>query len=233
MTAAKGNGPPEADSSSAGGICIDDVPSGAIGAHPGYVQHLPIGADGRGGLEFGPLLEAMRLLQDRFVGAAMPAEMQVQLRTQITSIADTLRAYRVEEARRVDGRRPDLPGRGSLLMVPWEIEEQTSTALRGRAMFRRFHLGGNAAAHGGALPLLFDDILGKTANHQQPGIARTVNLTVDFRRITPLGEQLPFEASLDRVDGRKRWASARISNNAGDLLAEARALFLALKPGQQ
>jgi hypothetical protein len=211
----------------------DDLPGDDIGGHPGYPQDHAIGAEGRGGLEFGPLLEAMRLVQDRFIAAAMPADVQVALTAKLADIASLLNEYQVDEQDRVDGRRPDLPGRGSLLVVPWTVDEQTRTALRGRVLFRRFHLGGNAAAHGGTPPLLFDDILGKVANHLQHGVARTVNLSIDFRKITPIGEELFFEATLDKVEGRKRWTSARITDAAGEILAEAHALFLELKPGQQ
>ena len=34
------------------------------------------------------------------------------------------------------------------------------TGVRSAGMFRRYHLGGNGAAHGGTLPLLFDDLMG-------------------------------------------------------------------------
>jgi len=92
--------------------------------------------------------------------------------------------------------------------------------------FTRFYLGGNGAAHGGAHPLLFDDVLGRVMNHSQPGVSRTASLTVNYRRVTPLDVELRWEASRDRVEGRKRWGSARLLNAAGELLSDAEGLFI-------
>jgi hypothetical protein len=69
-------------------------------------------------------------------------------------------------------------------------------------------------------------------NHSQAGVARTASLTVNYRRITPLDVELRFEASRDRVEGRKRWGSARLYDPSGALLSDADALFLELLPGQ-
>lgn len=219
--------PPSANND-ADRIWGDDIPA----VEPAFGP-LPIGADGRGGLEFGPLLEAMRLLQDRFIGAAVPAGVQVRLTGEIKAIADELAGYQVAEVDRVDGRRPDLPGRGSLLVPPFVVEELTDDTMRGYCVFTRFHLGGNGALHGGAPPLIFDDVLGKIANHAMPGVARTVNLVVDYRAVIPVGDKVYFEARRDRVEGRKRYTSARVTAADGRLLTEAHGLFIELKPGQQ
>jgi hypothetical protein len=69
-------------------------------------------------------------------------------------------------------------------------------------------------------------------NHNQPGVSRTASLTVNYRRITPLDVELRWEASRDRVEGRKRWGSARLFGPAGDLLSDADGFFLQLLPGQ-
>jgi acyl-coenzyme A thioesterase PaaI-like protein len=206
----------------------DDLPS----VEPGFGP-LPVGAEGRGGLEFGPLLGAMRLVQDLFIGAAPPLDVEVELTRKLDDIAALLAEHQVAEADRVDGRRPDLPGRGSILVPPFVVDELTHTSMRGRVTFSRFHLGGNGAVHGGTPPLLFDDVTGKIANHELPGVARTVNLVIDYRQVTPIGVEVFFDASRDKVEGRKRWTSARITNAQGELLTEAHALFIELKPGQQ
>jgi hypothetical protein len=69
-------------------------------------------------------------------------------------------------------------------------------------------------------------------NLHQPGVSRTASLTVNYRRITPLDVELRFAASRDRVEGRKRWGSARLFDPSGTLLSDADALFLQLLPGQ-
>ena len=186
----------------------------------------------RGGEEFAQLHAAQRLLQDRLAGAALPAELAKDVTERLIDIVDAIAAYQVPEPDRIDGWRPDLPGRGHPLLPPYLIDDEGDATLTGRVVFTRFYLGGNAAAHGGAHPLLFDDVLGRVMNHGLPGVSRTAFLKVNYRRITPLGVELRWTASRDRVDGRKRWGSARLFDPSGALLSDADALFLELLPGQ-
>lgn len=186
----------------------------------------------RGGAEFAALHLAQRLLQDRLTGAAVPPQRAQELTAQLLDIADRLAEFQMPEPDRVDGWRPDLPGRGHPLLPPYFVDDETETTIRGRVTFTRFYLGGNAAAHGGAHPLLFDDVFGRVMNHHQPGVSRTASLTVNYRRVTPLDVELHFEASRDRVEGRKRWGSARLYDPSGTLLSDAQTLFLELLPGQ-
>jgi hypothetical protein len=188
--------------------------------------------EARGGAEFAALHEAQRLVQDRLTGAALPPEVSKDITEQLLGLADLLAEHQMAEPDRVDGWRPDLPGRGHPLLPPYLIDDESNGALSGRVTFTRFYLGGNNAAHGGALPLLFDDILGRVMNHGQRGISRTAYLTTNYRRITPLDVELRFEASRDRVEGRKRWGSARLFDSDGTLLSDAEGLFLQLLPGQ-
>ncbi|MDT4919169.1 MAG: hypothetical protein QOI15_71 [Pseudonocardiales bacterium] len=186
----------------------------------------------RGGAEFAALHAAQRLVQDRLTGAALPAEVGKEVTEQLLDLADLLAEHQMAEPDRIDGWRPDLPGRGHPLLPPYLIDEESDGAIAGRVTFTRFYLGGNGAAHGGSHPLLFDDVLGRVMNHNQPGVSRTASLTVNYRRITPLDVELRWEASRDRVEGRKRWGSARLFGPAGDLLSDADGFFLELLPGQ-
>ena len=188
--------------------------------------------EARGGPEFAALHAAQRLVQDRLTGAALPAELSKELTEQLLDLAEVLAEHQMDEPDRIDGWRPDLPGRGHPLLPPYLIEDETDGALSGRVTFTRFYLGGNNAAHGGALPLLFDDVLGRVMNHRQAGISRTAYLTTNYRRVTPLDVELRFEASRDRIEGRKRWGSARLFDADGALLSDAEGLFLQLLPGQ-
>jgi hypothetical protein len=186
----------------------------------------------RGGVEFAALHNAQRLLQDRLAGAAPPAALAKELTEQLLDIADLLAAHQVDEPDRFDGWRPDLPGRGHALLPPYFIDHEGDAVLSGRVTFSRFYLGGNGAAHGGAHPLLFDDVLGRVMNQSQPGVSRTAFLKVNYRRVTPLDVELRFEASRDSIDGRKRWGSARLFDASGALVSDAEALFVQLLPGQ-
>lgn len=186
----------------------------------------------RGGPEFAALHATQRLLQDRLAGAALPPDLAMDIDAQLRSIADVLAAHQMAEPDRIDGWRPDLPGRGHPLLPPYVIDEDEETQLAGRVTFTRFYLGGNGAAHGGSHPLLFDDVLGRVMNHRQPGVSRTAFLKVNYRAVTPLDVELRWEASRDRVEGRKRWGSARLLSPTGELLSDAESLFLQLLPGQ-
>jgi hypothetical protein len=190
----------------------------------------PIGP--RGGAEFAALHAAQRLVQDRLTGAALPAERAKDVTEQLLDLADLLAEHQMAEPDRIDGWRPDLPGRGHPLLPPYVIDEEGGTSLAGRVTFTRFYLGGNGAAHGGSHPLLFDDVLGRVRNHNQAGVSRTASLTVNYRRITPLDVELRWAASRDRVEGRKRWGSARLFGPDGQLLSDAEGFFLQLLPGQ-
>lgn len=187
----------------------------------------------RGGDEFAALHKAHRLLQDRLAGAVLPPDVSERVTAQLTELADLLADHQGAEIDRLDGWRPDLPGRGHALLPPYFIEDEDETSIRARVTFTRFFLGGNGASHGGAQPLLFDDLLGRVANHHQPGVARTAFLKVNYRKITPIDVELRAEVSLDRIDGRKRWCSGRLIDPAGDVVADVEALFLQLLAGQQ
>ena len=111
------------------------------------------------------------------------------------------------------------------------MDEEDDTHVRGRVTFRQYHLGGHGAAHGETLPLLFDEVVGRLASARPPRRARTAFLTVNYRAIIPLEVELRVEATLDMIEGRKRWASGWLYDGE-QLLADATGLFVELRPGQ-
>jgi hypothetical protein len=54
---------------------------------------------------------------------------------------------------------------------------------------------------------------------------------VNYRRITPIGRHLHLDATLDREEGGKLFASARLRDDR-DLLADAEGLYITLRPEQ-
>jgi acyl-coenzyme A thioesterase PaaI-like protein len=187
----------------------------------------------RGGAAYGRLNAAQRLLQDRLAGACLPTELAESVTAELNAISALLSDHQVPEQGRCDGMRTDLAGRGHPLLPPYVIDEEATGSVRGRVTFTRFYLGGNGAVHGGCQPLLFDDIFGRAANNHRSGIARTAFLKVNYRRVTPIDVELRYEASLDSIDGRKRWLTGRLFGPGGELLSDADALFLQLLEGQQ
>jgi acyl-coenzyme A thioesterase PaaI-like protein len=187
----------------------------------------------RGGLEFERVHLAQRRVQSLLAGSALPPEVAKDVADRLEELNEMLAKHQVAELDRNDGWRPDLPGRGMPVLPPYFIDDETATRVSGRVSFPRFYLGGNGAAHGGSHSLLFDDVLGRVMNHHRPGVARTAKLTVNYRRITPVDVELTFDATVDSISGRKRFGSARLYNPAGELVADADALFLELMAGQQ
>jgi acyl-coenzyme A thioesterase PaaI-like protein len=186
----------------------------------------------RGGEHFTALSAAQRRFQDRLSGAAPSDELADEIAATLDKFSAELEQYQVREGLRWDGWRSDLPGRGHPFLPPYVIDAETATTLSARVTFTRFFLGGNGAAHGGSQPTVFDDLLGRVVKTQQPGVARTAYLKVNYRRITPIDVELRVEVSVDRIEGRKRWCSGRLLDPDGVLLADCDALFLALLPGQ-
>ena len=118
------------------------------------------------------------------------------------------------------------------MLLPLIVDEWTDTRVRGSVTFTRAHLGGNGAAHGGMLPLLFDEVLGRLANSGERPTARTAYITVSYRVITRIGVEHRIEADIDRIDGRKRWVTGRLVDPAGMVVSDAEGLFVELRPGQ-
>jgi len=82
--------------------------------------------------------------------------------------------------------------------------------------------------HGGYVAAAFDEVLGYAqALTGQPGMTGT--LTVKYRRPTPLQTELRFDCWVDRVSGRKVFASGTL--HAGETLcAEAEGIFISMGP---
>jgi acyl-coenzyme A thioesterase PaaI-like protein len=194
-----------------------------------WVNHLP--ASDYGGVAYGEFLDAFRDLQDAASEANPPEETWASIAALCRSATRDLSEWAAPEKHQPAGTRMDLPGRGHPLLLPFVTDEDTDHLVRGRVVFRRFHLGGHGAAHGGTLPLLFDEVLGRLSNAGDRPIARTAYLTVNYRYITPIGKELHLDATFDRQQGRKRWVSGRLTDGE-TLIADAEGLFVELRPGQ-
>ena len=98
--------------------------------------------------------------------------------------------------------------------------------VRGHVVFGSAYEGPPGCVHGGFVAAAFDEVLG-FANSLSGNPGMTAELTVRYRKPTPLHTPLRFEAELARVDGRKNYTTGRVL--AGDLLtAEADGLFIAV-----
>ena len=179
---------------------------------------------------FSALIDALRTLQDAVAGARPPAAALEETTRQVAELTRQLAKYQVDEREQIAGHLAGTPGRGQALIPPVHLDEELPGAIRGHVSFGRFYLGGNGAVHGGALPLVFDDLMGRLANAGRSP-ARTAYLNVSYRNITPIETRLTIEARLESESGRKRVLRGELRH--GDTVcAEAESLFVALRPGQ-
>jgi acyl-coenzyme A thioesterase PaaI-like protein len=183
-----------------------------------------------GGPDFGRMIDALRLVQERITTASAPYDVVAETADTLEKLAATLAPFEVEEARQVAAHRIDLPGRGQAMTPVIHIDEWDEQRVEGRVTLGRFYLGSGGAAHGGVLGLIFDEAMGRLANTGRSR-SRTAYLRVNFQAITPIGPELRVTAQVDRVEGRKRFLSGAIYHD-GELTADAQGLFIELRPGQ-
>lgn len=171
-------------------------------------------------------------MQDHARAADAPDEVITEAADLLEKASALLGPYDADEWSSPSGRRLDLPNRGNILSVPMELAKGEDGAVHGWIRFARYHLGRNGAVHGGAVGLAFDSILGFSAAVLTGGLhQRTAFLHIDYRKIVPVETTLQVEARLAEDVGRKIFVEATVCDG-DDVLAEAHALFVRLKPGQ-
>ena len=176
------------------------------------------------------MIDALRVLQNRIADSAPSEELAAEVSRTLTDLAVQLGPHAVQEQDRLAGRL-DLPGRGQAMVPVIYLDEQDEQHAVGRVTFGPFYLGGNGAAHGGAIPLVFDDLMGRLANTGGRPPSRTAYLHVNYRSIAPIDRELQLTARFDREEGRKRFLSGELRDGS-TLCADMEGLFVALRPGQ-
>jgi acyl-coenzyme A thioesterase PaaI-like protein len=96
----------------------------------------------------------------------------------------------------------------------------------GEVVVGKLFEGGPGLVHGGVVALLIDHAMGcVAARPERP--AMTVQLTLRYRRPTPIEVPLTVSVRLDRTEGRQLHLSAAISAR-GEVTVEAEGIFLTL-----
>ncbi|SEB64562.1 PaaI family thioesterase [Rhodococcus koreensis] len=185
----------------------------------------------RGGVNYGEFIEEVRTFMDRARAACPTTELNDDILSRLRAINDLLKGVTIDEWYAPSGTRTDLPARGNIMLPPYTFLDQGADGVVATLRFRRFHLGGNSAVHGGYVGLAVDEVMGLAAGLAR-GITRTAYLTINYRSVTPLDTDLELKAWVDRTEGRKTFLRATLSD--GDrVCADAEALFILLNPGQR
>ena len=122
-----------------------------------------------------------------------------------------------------------LIGLANPLAPPLVVGRKDDRHAHATGIFGSAYEGPPGNVHGGFVAAAFDEVLGFVQSLSgKPGM--TGRLTVHYRSPTPLHTPLLFEATLERVEGRKIFTSARLEAN-GVLCAEAEGLFISFKTG--
>jgi acyl-coenzyme A thioesterase PaaI-like protein len=181
-----------------------------------------------GEASFAELAATIRALQDAAAAAAPPLPAIAEATAALAEVTALLRTYAVPERDQISGRLITIPGRGQTLVPVVQPVPAGPDRMRGLVRFGGAYLGVGGAVHGGAIPLLFDDLLGRLSDGRRPGVVRTAYLHVDYRRATPIERDLQVEAWFEHEEGRKRFLRGTL-HDGDQLCAEAHGLFVELQ----
>ena len=182
--------------------------------------------------ELGPFVAALHRLQDLTVSTRPDSAQWATATRHLEQACALLEGCQVPEVDAVAGRVLSLPGLGHPLLPPWMVTESGPDGVTMRGHFSQAHVGGNHAVHGGMIPLLYDWLFGMVVTSAEIRPTRTAYLHVDYRKITPVDEPLTATGRIDRVEGRKVFITATMTNADGALLTEATGLMVRLLPHQ-
>ncbi|MGY1661487.1 PaaI family thioesterase [Geodermatophilus sp. SYSU D00705] len=187
----------------------------------------------------GELGTALRDLVDAAVRTEVPADELAAVAAAARALTARLRAADrgLHEVASVDdperGERWYSPvyGPGSPVAPPLEATDTPDGRATGRVTVGRAHEGPPGLVHGGVVATLLDHVLARAVRAAGRG-GLTATLTVRYRRPVPLGVPLLVAAEAGEANGRRTPATARLvpQDDTGTVLAEAEALFVALRP---
>ena len=187
------------------------------------------------------LADAMRLVIERLVPSNAPTEELRAAAEGLERYAEALKAHprllrgygHAESANAGDVGaffdQSPLIGLANPLAPPLTIGRTGEKSAAATAVFGSAYEGPPGHVHGGFVAAAFDEVLGYAQSLSgAPGMTGT--LTVRYRKPTPLHEELLFEASLTRVEGRKIFTEATVKAG-GMVTAESEGIFISARPG--
>lgn len=180
---------------------------------------------------------AMRRLMDASVLTDADAEEMDAVAAQLDAIAAHLEgddSVRLAHGTRwpsrdkmAQGDRDHNPvaGPANPLSPPLYVEVLGDDEVGAEVTMRPIHEGPPGGVHGGWVASLLDQLLG-IANIASGNPAMTGELTIRYRRPTPIGVPLTLRARTDWVDGRRMQTSGEIKTADGEITASAVGTFI-------
>jgi acyl-coenzyme A thioesterase PaaI-like protein len=175
------------------------------------------------------LLKEFRALHDRL---AEPSNDPVLALVATTSLRELLARYQPPPTEKPEWFGLGDPARDNdhVLAPVFLVRALTQDEASGTVRFTRA-FEGRDAAHGGAIALFFDEVLGRLLNNTEPP-SRTAYLHIDYRRLTPLNQNIDFDCRIARREGRKRLMHGSL-RLGGEILAEAEGLWVLARQAQR
>ena len=116
-------------------------------------------------------------------------------------------------------------GQANLFGLQLELFERSEGGVAGRFFVKQDHQGPPGYAHGGVIATALDEAMSLLV-HQRGRLALTGRLEVDLLAPAPVGAFVEVSAAIDRVEGRRVFASATASDSDGKALGKAAGTFV-------
>lgn len=191
---------------------------------------LEIPADDEDARGYAELVVSVRRLLAAVAACAAAGEDSREMARALDDVSARAEAQGAGERRQLHGRIP-MAGAGSIILPPFGAIAHDDSSVTGTVVFDRHFSGANWAAHGGTIPLLFDDVMGRLVGPLAPSGARTAYLRTEYHAITPIGVDVAVHCEVERVEGRKIFVRGELSHGE-TCTASAEALFVVVRPGQ-
>jgi acyl-coenzyme A thioesterase PaaI-like protein len=125
------------------------------------------------------------------------------------------------------------PSRSRQQLLPDHVVDHLDdSSISGRVTFHEFYHGSRGAVHGGAVALMFDNVLGLVSLKGGRDRTRTAYLKVDYRSLAPIDEELSFAGWIEHHEGRKLFMAGEL-RRFSTVIAEGHALYVTLHPWQE
>ena len=105
--------------------------------------------------------------------------------------------------------------------------DEVARRIRGNFRLGAEYEGGGGFMHGGIIALLLDEAMGKVCRFRDVR-AVTAELTIDYLKPVPVGQEISVEAFEVEAKGRNLFHAGEIRDSAGTVLARGRGRFVAI-----